>query len=62
MPLKTAFVGNAFVAKQFCLAGDKRSLPQSNGTVRKGAECTFEENDAGACWSDALAGFTDAKG
>lgn len=48
--------------KQFCLAGNKPSLLQGNGTVRKGAGWALEENDAGACWSDALAGFTDAQG
>lgn len=62
MPLKTAFVEKAFVAKQFCLAGDKRSLLQSKGTVRKAIGCTFKENAAGACWSDVLPAFTDTKG
>lgn len=62
MPLKTVFVGNAFVDKQFCLAGNKPSLLQGNSTIRKGAGWALEENYAGACWSDALAGFTDAQG
>lgn len=62
MPLKTAFVENALVAKQFSLAGDKRSLLQSKGTVRTGTGRTFKENAAGACWSDVLPGFTDTKG
>jgi len=61
MPLRTAFVENAFVAKQFGLAGDKRSLLQSKGMARRGTGGTFKENAAGACWKDVLPGTKGQK-